>query len=250
MAFLIGVIAFVSEYADSSLGMGYGTVLSPVLLLMGYPASKVVPAILASQFVTDVAACLFHHRCRNVNLKIHSMDFKIALVLGLVSCAGVLFSVVVVLKIPTAILTLYIGALVFCMGALILLTTKKNIFFSWPKILGLSFLAAFNKGVSGGGYGPLVMGGQILSGVHAKNAVGITAFAEALTCLLGFLLYCLLGKAMDWGLIALLVASAVLAVPFAALTVKNFDQGLLKRVVGVTICCLGALMLSKVFFSN
>lgn len=246
MNLLIGITAFVSAYLDSGLGMGYGTALSPILLLFGYPLSKVVPAILISQLVTDIAACMFHHRCCNVDLRINSIDFRIAFVLGLVSCVGVLFSVIVALRISSTLLTLYIGALVLCMGVLILLTTKKNIRFSWPKILVMSFLAAFNKGISGGGYGPLVMGGQILSGVPAKNAVGITAFAEALTCLLGFFLYCLLGKALDWGLIALLVVSATLAVPFAAVTVKNVNQGLLKRMVGILICLLGILMLFKV----
>ena len=69
--------------------------------------------------------------------------------------------------------------------------------FSWRKIMGISFLAALNKGISGGGYGPLVMGGQILSGVNAKNAVGITAFAEAVTCFIGFILYLVMGKRID-----------------------------------------------------
>ena len=49
------------------------------------------------------------------------------------------------------------------------------------------------------------MGGQILCGVNTKNAVGITAFAEALTCLVGFLIYLCVGRNnIDWKLIGIL----------------------------------------------
>jgi uncharacterized membrane protein YfcA len=246
MSLLVGIIAFVSEYLDSGLGMGYGTALAPILIIMGYHPLKVIPAILISQLVTDIAACVFHHNCCNVDFKIKSKDFKIAAMLGLVSSVGVIISVFVALRIPKWLLTLYIGILVLAMGVFILVSIKRPMQLSWRKILGISFLAAFNKGISGGGYGPLVMGGQILSGVNAKNAVGITAFAEALTCFVGFLLYLILGKSIDWRLIGLLLISATPAVPFAVLTVKKTNSERLKRYVGVLITLLGIFTLLKI----
>lgn len=246
MNFLIGIIAFISEYLDSGLGMGYGTALAPILIIMGYRPLRVVPAILISQFATDIAACISHHKCNNVDLKINSGDFKIASLIGLISSVGVIISVIIALKIPQWLLTLYIGLLVFSMGILIIVTLNKPMRLSWRKIVGISFLAAFNKGISGGGYGPLVMGGQILSGVSAKNAVGITAFAEAITCFVGFIIYILLGRAMDWKLIGILLASAIPAVPFAALTVKAVPSDRLKRFIGFLITVLGILTLFKI----
>lgn len=112
--------------------------------------------------------------------------------------------------------------------------------------MGISLLAAFNKGISGGGYGPLVMGGQMLSGVAAKNAVGITAFAEAITCLIGFVVYIILGKSIDWQLVGLLLISALPAVPLAAFTVKNADSARLKKLVGILITILGLFTLLKI----
>jgi uncharacterized membrane protein YfcA len=246
MNFLVGAIAFVSEFLDSSLGMGYGTALAPIMILLGFDPLKVVPAILISQLVTDIAACFCHHHCCNVDLKFNSADFKVALLLGIVSCAGVILAVILALKIPKWILTLYIGILVTTMGLLIFTTANKTFKLSWRKIVGISFLAAFNKGISGGGYGPLVMGGQILSGVKAKNAVGITAFAEAMTCLVGFGVYVAFGRAIDWKLIALLVIAATPAVPFAALTVKGTPSERLKKYVGFLITTLGLLTLLKI----
>jgi len=246
MSLLVGIIAFISEYLDSGLGMGYGTALAPILIIMGYHPLKVVPAILISQLVTDIAACISHHRLSNVNLKINSPDFKIAFILGLISSAGVILSVSIALKIPKWLLTLYIGLLVLSMGILILISSTRPMRFSWSKILGISFIASFNKGISGGGYGPLVMGGQILSGVNGKNAVGITAFAEAITCLVGFISYLVLGKHIDWKLTGLLIICATGAVPVAALTVKNIDHSKLKKYIGILVTLLGLFMLLKI----
>jgi len=243
---LVVAVAFISEYLDSGLGMGYGTALAPILIILGYSPLQIVPAILISQFLTDIAACVSHHNLRNVNLKINSSDFKVALTLGLISAVAAIISVAIAVKIPKQIISIYIGLLVFVMGILILVTLKKPMQFSWRKLMGISFLAAFNKGLSGGGYGPLVMGGQILSGVGAKNAVGITAFAEAITCLVGFISYIIFAKAIDWKLTVLLIISAVPAVPFAALTVKNINSDKLKRYVGILITLLGLLTLIKI----
>jgi len=246
MLILVGIIAFVSEYLDSGLGMGYGTALAPILIILGFDPLKVVPAILISQLITDIAACIAHHKLHNVNLEIKSKDFKAALILGLISAVGVILSVIVALKIPKWLLTLYIGLLVLSMGVLILVTIKKPVQFSWRKLMAISFLAAFNKGISGGGYGPLVMGGQMLSGVCAKNAIGITAFAEAITCFVGFMIYLIMGKSIDWKLTGLLVICATCAVPVAAITVKNINSERLKRYVGILITILGLFTLLKI----
>ncbi len=246
MIFLIGVIAFISEYLDSGLGMGYGTALSPILIILGYEPLKVVPAVLVSQLFTDIAACISHHNMSNVDLRINSKDFKVAMLLGLVSAVGVIISVAVAIRIPKWLLTLYIGILVLSMGILILATINRPMRFSWRKIAGISLLASFNKGISGGGYGPLVMGGQLISGINAKNAVGITAFAEAITCLVGFVFYLVSGRAIDWKLTGTLILFATAAVPFAAFTVKNVFSDKLKRYVGILIVMLGLLTIFKI----
>ena len=246
MFILVGIIAFISEYLDSGLGMGYGTALAPILIIIGFHPLKVVPAILISQLITDIAACISHHKLHNVNLEIKSKDFRIALILGMISSVGVIMAVAIALKIPKWLLTLYIGLLVLSMGILILVTIKKPMQFSWRKLMAISFLAAFNKGISGGGYGPLVMGGQMLSGVCAKNAVGITAFAEAVTCFVGFMIYLIMGKSIDWKLTGLLVICATGAVPIAAITVKNVNSEKLKRYVGILITILGLFTLLKI----
>ena len=71
------------------------------------------------------------------------------------------------------------GVLVLAIGVYILATVGKTFRFTWPKVVGLGLLAAFNKGISGGGYGPLVCGGQV--GIRDHVTVGRGAQLAAQT---------------------------------------------------------------------
>ena len=67
----IGAIAFLAEYVDSALGMGYGTTLTPILLMMGYEPMQVVPAVLLSELVTGLLAAMAHHVAGNANFRLN-----------------------------------------------------------------------------------------------------------------------------------------------------------------------------------
>ena len=243
---LIFVIAFICGYLDSGLGGGYGTALSPILILMGYKPLVVIPVVLASQFLTDIVACCVHHQVKNVDLHFKSDHFKIAGIIGLFSLIGVVISVFVAISVPQWILTLYIGTLVIAMGVFMLLTIDKVFKFSWKKILALGTIASFNKGISGGGFGPLLTGGQVLSGIDAKNVIGMTALAKAMTCFVGFMLYFIMGKPINWHLIGMLWLGAIPAVIGAGLTVKYIPTHKLKKTIAVFIILLGVLTLFKI----
>jgi uncharacterized membrane protein YfcA len=110
----------------------------------------------------------------------------------------------------------------------------------------LGLVASFNKGISGGGYGPVVTGGQILSGVEGKSAVGITSLAEGLTCLVGIITYLLVSKnPIDWRLAPLIIAGAVFSVPLCAKSVKKISSRDLKLAIAVLTIILGVLTIMK-----
>jgi len=264
-------LAFLCEYVDSTLGMGYGTTLTPVLLLFGFTPIQIVPVVLLSELVSGLLAGFFHHREGNVNLKPKSanpskilsklkslgcvesfkrgipLDLKIALLLAMCSIIGTIAAVLVALNIPKFWLKLYIGCLVLSMGIIILVCLNKEFKFSWKKIIFLGTIASFNKGMSGGGYGPVVTGGQILSGVNGKNAVGITSLAEGLTCLVGVITYILVSKnPIDWKLAPWVVAGAVLSVPLSAKSVKIISTRKLKLAIAVLTIILGIVTITKI----
>jgi uncharacterized membrane protein YfcA len=247
LAFII-LLAFLCEFIDSSLGMGYGTTLTPLLLILGYNPLQIVPALLLSELISGLTASFFHHKFKNVNLSFGTADFKIAFVMAGCSIFGTLVAVFVALNLPSFYVKLYIGILVLGMGVLILTTLKLKFRFTWNKIASLGLLASFNKGISGGGYGPIVTSGQILAGVRSKNAIGVTSLAEGLTCLVGVITYFIFtNHTIDWELAPFLIAGAILSVPFAAYTVKRFKSAPLKLIVGVATLMLGLLTLGKLF---
>jgi len=248
LSLAIIALAFIFEYIDSSLGMGYGTALTPILLILGYSPLQVVPAVLLSELISGLSAAFFHHRLKNVDFKIGTDDSKTAFVLAGCSIFATIAAVLVALNLPKFYVKLYIGVLVFSMGLLILINLNRTFKFSWLKISSLGLLAAFNKGISGGGYGPLVTSGQILSGVKSKNAIGITSLSEGLTCFVGVIAYLIFtNHTIEWDIAPSLILGAILSVPFAAYTVKRFKNTHLKLIVGIATLILGLVTLGKLF---
>ena len=245
---LIMLLAFGCEFVDSALGMGYGTTLTPVLLMLGYEPLQIVPAILFSECVTGFVAAISHHEIGNVNLKPGTPAFKVALILAICSVLGVVIAVVVALNVPKSVVKLYVGVLVLLMGIAILLTLARDRSsrFSWKRIVSLGFLAAFNKGISGGGYGPVVTGGHILSGVESKSAIAICSLAEGITSLAGVLTYLVAGEGIDWLLAPSLVLGAVLSAPLAALAVSKASGKRLAAAVGALTTTLGVWTLLQI----
>lgn len=246
----MALMALGCEYVDSTLGMGYGTTLTPLLIIgFGVAPLQIVPAVLLSELATGATSAALHHGVGNVDFRRSGSHLRVAGLIGLMSVVGTLGAVLLAVHLPKRALTLYIGALVTVVGAVILATRRTKIRFSWAKVTALALVASFNKGISGGGYGPVVTGGQLLSGVDAKPAVGITSAAESLTCAVGIAAYLAAGQRIDARLALPLVVGAMLSVPVAVNTVRIISAGRLRTAVGVLTVGLGLWTLGKLILS-
>lgn len=243
---LVTILAFVFQYTDASLGMGYGTSLTPLLLVVGFGLLEIVPALLLSQFVTGIVGGLFHHYFENVDLRVGSTDLKITGILTFFSIIGVAASGIAFVSVAEAYIEAYIGILVLSIGIVVLVTFGRTFVLTMRKIVFLGLFAAFNKGISGGGYGPIATGGQILSGVHSKSAIGIGAVAEGLTSAVGAVMFFLFIPGAQWGLVPWLLLGGLVSVPAAAFTVKKIHARNLRVMVGIAICALGVITLIQV----
>ncbi|MCU0833918.1 MAG: sulfite exporter TauE/SafE family protein [Chromatiaceae bacterium] len=237
--------ALVCEYIDSSLGMGYGTTLTPLLLLAGFEPLQIVPAVLFSELLTGIAAGVLHHRDGNIDLLGDARARRTLMLLTLLSAAGAVTAVTLAISIPKFWFSLAIVVIVLAMGVVILATRKRQIRYRPANVVAVGLVAAFNKGLSGGGYGPLVTAGQVVSGLPAKHAVAITSVAEAFTCLVGLGAYLVLTGGLDWTLATPLAAGALLSVPVATITVKRMPESAIRAAVGIVTLGLGLLSLIK-----
>ena len=235
------------EFIDSFLGMMYGTVLSPLLILAGYNAKTVVPAILISQAVGGFVASWRHHKLGNANFSKGTVDRQISLKviwLGvLASIIGVFLSV----SVPVKALNTYIALLVIVIAAMIFL--QKAFIMTSAKIFILGFISAFNKALSGGGFGPLVAGGQLVfKDRQEKGAIGSTDFAEAPICLISFILWLFLKGLPDLQLTIPLCIGAGFGGLFGPKALSRItSRNKLKFALGVLILIEGFWVLYKVW---
>jgi uncharacterized membrane protein YfcA len=245
--FPVAFIAFILGIGDASTGMGYGTILTPLLLIAGYDPLQVVPAVLISQLAGNFLAAFLHHNYRNVDFSRGSRDFKVAMALSLCSIIGSIIAVVVASNLSKLFINLYIGVLFIVTGLIVVVTKKNDYGFSWTRLLGFGSLAAFNKGISGGGYGPLVTAGQVLSGVKAKKIIGIISLTEGITCIFAVLMYVLLGSSIDWTLSILLSIGVIFSAPIAAFIVKRIENKRLMLIIGIYTLLLGLFTILRTF---
>lgn len=246
---LVTASGFIMGVVDGAIGMGYGTMLAPVLLMVGFDPLRIVPAVLFSQLTGGLLASFFHHRFKNVNFSVREEHLRLAVFLGVLSAAGAVLSVLVATNLPKLYLSLYIGVLATVLGLIVWATRNKRYDFSWPKMMFIGFLAAFNKGLSGGGYGPIVTAGQIMSGVEEKSAVGITSLSEALISLIAVITHIWTTGNLDWVLTSCLSVSVLLSAPIAAYMTKRIESGKLKLLISLATSLLGFSTILKVTLS-
>lgn len=260
---VIAVLAFVCEFIDSSLGMGYGTILSPVLILMGFDPAVVVPAVLVTQAAGGLSATAYHHRYANADFSPGSRDLRVVVLLSSLGILATVAAAFLSVNVPKGVIRAYIGTLILLVG--IVMLTNRQFRFSWRKMVGVGLLSAFNKGISGGGFGPIVTGGQVISGQNHKNAIGVTTFAEGPICVAGFLGYLLAAAdkassvdlwhlpvsrffevcahAVEWELVLAMGVGAMMAAPVGPLFTRSMNSRWTVPVLGAVIAALGVLTL-------
>lgn len=142
----------------------------------------------------------------------------------------------------------YIGVMILSMGTIIIVFTiiKKQVKYALWKISILGLITGFNKGISGGGYGPLSVSGQLLCGRPERNAIATTSASEAIISFFGiitdFIISAIAGDKIDgkdYRLCPYLIIGALLSVPFATYGTRIVRAKFLKWVVGCCTILLG-----------
>ncbi len=241
------VIAFILQFIDASLGMGFGT-MTPILLIFGYPPLQVIPAVILASAVLSLLAGIWHHSFGNIDF-FEKKDFKITSTFILIGIFAVSIGAFVALSINELYLQIYVALLIITIGVILILKKGEHTF-SWPRLLMFSLVASFNKGISGEGYGPVLASGQVFSGVSPKKAVAITALSEGVISFFGVATYFLyMGfDGINTPLIISLLFGGILASPLAAYFVKNTEHKNMKLLMASLSILSGVLLLGKLLF--
>jgi len=244
--FLI-IPAFLTAVVDIVFGMGFGLTMTPILLLLGYAPHQIVPALLFSSMLGNLVSPFFHHKFKNVDFSLCSHHFNMSVLIGILGVAGSFVGASVSIGISDFFLSLYIGFLITALGLFLLLNKKLRASFSWLKLAFLSLFGAFNKGISGSGFGPITTTGMIVMGVDEKVAVSIQTFSELFVSIAGFLTFVLAGSQIAWNLILPLSIGVVLSTPLAAFVVHKFESRKLRTAIAIVTVVLGVVTLFSLF---
>jgi uncharacterized protein len=249
------IICAFFEFMDSSAGMGYGTALSPLMLSAGFDPQQVIPLIMITEMLTGFTAGLIHGEMENVEWKWWPMNETTRLVVG-VAITGMLASTISItavykiLQLHKFWVKLYVAILLIMMGVTSLYTAK-----TWKKyhpgwMWGFAFLGGFNKGVGGGGYGPVITVGGVIAGIPVKSMVAITSYAEAFTCVAAVITWGTMigtGTIVDFGLMPSMVCGTILAAVGAPYMTRVFSERVWKYVIPVYCCGLAIYAFYKIW---
>ncbi len=253
------LLAFFFESMDSMAGMGFGTALSPLLFLFNYTPLQVVPAILISEAITGFIDTFFDHEFKNVRYSFHPLNdaTKISLMIAFFGCLAIFTSVLLgyfVIKFPDLLIKIYVAILVIFMGISGFIRIKLSKTEQSKKrlkmLIGFSALAGFNKGIGGGGYGPVITMGQLFSGVYEKSATAIVSFAESIVSIVGIITFFLIsfaGIEVDLVLLPSLFTGGFFAALIAPYLVRVLPNKIWKYFIPIYAIGIGLFSLIKLF---
>ncbi|MHC1605632.1 MAG: sulfite exporter TauE/SafE family protein [Candidatus Methanofastidiosia archaeon] len=239
------VAAFLMEIVDSSLGMMYGTILSPVLIGYGFESMIVVPAILLSQALGGITGTISHHKYGNADFNGLTKDMKVVLTIVIPGLLAIAIGSIVVLQISKSLLNTYIGILVIIMSILCLVPYRYK--FSWSKNMAIGMVASFNKMLTGGGFGPVTSTGKILAGLDPRASVATTTFAEVGICLASFVIYVALFGVKDPLFIVSLCIGAIVGGIIGPYISSIINHDKLRVGIGALGIVSGIWILTKTF---
>jgi len=248
IVWFVVLVGLFFEFMDASAGMGFGTALSPLLMVSGFTPIQVVPAIMIEQAICGLIGTFLHQEFKNVewSFKPMSETIKLWLLIAGLGCAAVLISITAIYSIfavHKVYIKLYVLLLLLAMGIIAIfqgISTRERKY--RPKLMTLfGFLAGFNKGIGGGGYGPVVTVGGVLSGVPVKSQLAVTAISEGtVSCFAVIVWFATLsgGTQLDFLLLPSMMIAAIGSGIMAPFAVRVFPEKLWRWVVPGYCLCL------------
>jgi uncharacterized membrane protein YfcA len=247
-------IAMFFEFMDASAGMGFGTALTPILIVMGFDLMQIVPVIMIQQGVAGIVGAFLHKEFGNVEWKMKPMSetLRLGLIVAFFGCLTVVVSIFgfyKLLDIDKSWIKLYVAFLLLAMGFVSLFNRKRKRIYKPNKMIGFAALAGFNKGIGGGGYGPVITIGGIISGVPIKSMLAVTALAEGTVSTFSVLIWTVLltsGVQIDYLLLPSVMIATIVSAVAAPYITRVFPEKFWKYFVPVYCVIISCICFWKV----
>ena len=250
------LIVVVFEFLDASAGMGYGTAVTPLLLLMGYTPLQIVPAVMIQQTVAGYTGVFLHGELGNVTWSLsdrRDTSLRLGLAIAGIGSIAVILSITSIygfLKVQDKWIKLYVLVLLLMMAVLSFIRNRRTRRPRPRRMLFFGFLAGFNKGLGGGGYGPVLSVGGLLSGLSPKKTIAIISLSEAIVCSVSLVVWYFIGRAgnpVDFRLLPSMMLGSLVSALTAPYIVKILPEKVFRWVIPGYCLLLAVYGLIKLF---
>lgn len=239
---VLGIVGFIAQLVDGSLGMAYGVTSTTLLLaIAGLTPALASTVVHISEVGTTLASGVAHWRFGNV-------DWGKILWMAIPGGIGAFLGAYVLVSVISAdVAKPVVAVFLFLLGAYVLVrfafrfafTRTRQIIDGRPisrKFLApLGLVAGFLDAIGGGGWGPISTPTLLSSGrMEPRKVVGTvdaSEFVVALSASVGFLL-ALSFAAVPWSLVGTLLIGGLVAAPIAAWVVRHLNARVLGTAVG------------------
>jgi uncharacterized protein len=230
---VLGVVGFLAQLVDGSLGMAYGVTSSTLLLATGIAPAAASAAVHFSEIGTTLVSGISHHKLGNV-------DWRTVGIIAIPGGVGAFAGATVLSSIPGEVAKPWVAALLLGLGVYVLyrflrLGGRRPEFkgrLSKRFLAPLGLVGGAVDAIGGGGWGPVGTTSLLSSGrLEPRKVVGsidTSEFVVAVAASLGFL-FALGSAGIPWDIALALLAGGCIAAPIAAWLVKH----LAARVLGV-----------------
>lgn len=245
-----GIIGFLAQFVDGSLGMGYGVFSTTLVISTGVLPVLASAAVHAAETVTALFSGGFHLVLGNVNK-------KLLLRLIIPGVAGSIIGALILTSVPVDTGRLLIAVILFCLGIIISYRyirpkhpvsgavtepgSNKGSRARLRKSLRfplLGFFASLIDATGGGGWGSIATTGLMLDGTtevcQVVGTVNVVEFFITVSATITFLLR--IGwSSFDWPMVGALIVGGLIAAPIAAHVCKILPKRILGILVGMLI---------------
>lgn len=241
------LLGFLAEMIAGSMGMGYGSICTAVLLLLNVPPHISSASIHSAQTFTTAAGSISHYKLRNINFKMVRILAPYAVlgaVVGSLSLHLLDKNYNHLLKPLIALYTLGVGLNIFTKyffnrNNKSLISSKRSNF----PLLGIAggFIDAF----AGGGWGPLVTGSLIKNGRTPRYVVGTSTFVKFLLTTTSAITFFLSLDGHHWHIILGLLVGGVVTAPFSAMLTAKLPMRKMTLMISIIVIILSSISLYK-----
>jgi len=229
-------IGALGQLIDGAIGMGFGPIVSAVLLSMGVSPIASSTAVNAAKIATGAASAASHAWFDNVDRR----TFRHLVFAGML---GGVTGALLLSQIDGKAVLPFVNAYLLGLGLLIVYRAFRPVVPKLPHALGIAgtgLTAGTLNAIGGGGWGSITTAGLMGQGQQPRYAIGTANAAEFLVALVTTLAFSANFQTVPWMNVLAIIIGGFITAPFAAWLVKHLPIKLMTVLVGALVVLLSA----------